>query len=142
MQLKHCLIYLFALFNPVIFMAKKQPQGIPKLEHVRDPGYREVYATGALGGFDSQGGFHMIFYSPNRKLESLSNPKEQVVEVSHKVKVIVTPQTLKHLMSWLEKSMSDYEEKFGKVQEPVMPPSGPSTTPRIIGAHPPETMYG
>lgn len=117
-------------------MAKKQPE-LPKLEHVRDPQYKEIYATGALGGFDSQGGFHIIFYSPNRKLETLSDGKEQVVEVSHKVKVIVTPSTLKHVLVWLTKSLAEYEEKFGKLQEPVLVPKT-----RIIGAHPPETMYG
>lgn len=109
---------------------------LPKLEHVRDPQYREIYATGALGGFDSQGGFHLIFYSPNRKLETLGERKEQVVEISHKVKVVVTPSTLKHIIAWLNKSLEDYEAKFGKLQEPILFPK------RIIGAHPPETMYG
>ncbi len=120
-------------------MAKKaEEEEIPKLEHVRDPGYKEIYATGALGGFDSQGGFHIIFYSPNRKLESLGDGKEQIVEVSHKVKVIVTPSTLKHMIAWLNKSLGEYEEKFGKLQEPV--PVHPKI--RIIGTRPPETMYG
>ncbi len=124
-------------------MAKKDGRNVARLEHVRDPKYMEVYATGALGGFDSQGGFHMIFYSPNRKLETLAEGKDQVVEISHKVKVVVTPQTLKHLISWLNRSLAEYEEKFGKLQEPVVPAPAPAGGVRIIGgAHPPETMYG
>lgn len=118
-------------------MPKKQKNSeLLELVHVRDPEYREVYATGALGGFDSQGGFHVIFYSPNRKLETMGTDK-QVIEVSHKVKVIITPSTLKHILIWLTKSLAEYEEKFGKLQEPIIPP-----TTKIIGVHPPETMYG
>lgn len=119
-------------------MAEKAAKNnLPKLEHVRDPKYMEVYATGALGGFDSQGGFHVIFYSPNRKLDTMSGDKQEVVEVSHKVKVVMTPSTLKHVIAWLNKSMDEYEEKFGKLQQPVIIPRA-----RIVGAHPPETMYG
>ncbi|MDD5337269.1 MAG: DUF3467 domain-containing protein [Candidatus ainarchaeum sp.] len=114
----------------------KEPQ-LPELVHVRDPDYREVYATGALGVFDSPGGFHITFYSPNRKLETLGREGPQVVEVSHKVKIIVTPATLKHVLLWLTKSLEEYESKFGKLQEPILP-----TRTSIIGAHPPETMYG
>ncbi len=122
------------VFTPKI-QKQKEPE-LPKLEHVRDPEYKEIYATGALGGFDSQGGFHIIFYSPNRKLDTIGERKEQVVEVSHKVKIIVTPSTLKHIIVWLNKSLEEYEVKFGKLQEPVLLPK------RIIGTHPPETMYG
>ena len=123
-------------------MAKKAPTEkkpqipAPELKHLRSPTYMEAYATGAFGGFDSQGGFHIIFYSPDRKLDTLGKETQSVVEISHKVKVIMTPTTLKQMASWLNRSIIEYEAKFGKVSEP------PVINSKIVGIHPPETMYG
>lgn len=109
----------------------------PKIVHCRDKDFMSVYATGALGGFDSQGAFHMIFYMPAVKPETLSGGKEkEVVEVTHLVKVVVTPATLKQLADWLSKNVQAFEKQFGKLE---MPQEGEAP---IIGARPPETMYG
>ena len=108
----------------------------PRVVHTRDKDFREIYATGALGGFDSQGAFHMIFYVPGISPETLAGkPREQVVEVKHMVKVVVTPSTLKQVADWMAKNVETFEKRFGKVKTE-------ETTEAIIGAKPPETMYG
>ncbi|MEW5996666.1 MAG: DUF3467 domain-containing protein [Candidatus Micrarchaeota archaeon] len=109
----------------------------PKIVHCRDRDFRTVYATGALGGFDSQGAFHMIFYVPGVKPETLQEKKGgEVVEVTHMVKIVVTPATLKQLSDWLAKNVQMFEKQFGEVE---VPKEGEAV---IIGAKPPETMYG
>jgi hypothetical protein len=111
------------------------PKG-PKVVHRRDKDFREIYATGALGGFDSQGAFHMIFYVPGISPETLAEKqKEQVVEVKHMIKIVLTPSTLKQVADWMAKNVEIYEKRFGKVKTAEMEEA-------IIGAKPPETMYG
>jgi len=50
-----------------------------KVVHCRDKDFMAVYATGALGGFESQGAFHIIFYAPSVKPETLQGKKENEV---------------------------------------------------------------
>ncbi len=108
----------------------------PKIVHCRDKDFMTVYATGALGGFDSQGAFHMIFYMPSVKPETLQGKKEnEVVEVTHLVKVVMTPATLKQLSDWMGKNVQSFEKQFGEVETP-------KEGTVMIGARPPETMYG
>ncbi len=110
----------------------------PKIMHCRDKDFKTIYATGALGGFDSQGAFHIIFYAPSVKPETLHGKKEaEVVEVNHLAKVVVTPATLKQLSDWFAKNMKAFEKQFGEVEA-----AGGEGETVIIGAKPPETMYG
>jgi len=128
----YTIIKLARVIPPVFLMAKQQPV----ITHVRDKDFREIYATGALGGFDSQGAFHITFYVPAVAPETLSSkPEEQKVEVKHMVKIVVTPTTLKQLSDWMAKNVEIFEKKFGEVKAPEAEES-------IIGAVPPETMYG
>ncbi len=105
-----------------------------KVEHTRDKDFKELYVTGAMGGFDSQGAFHMIFYSPAVKPDTLNKkPDEQVIEIKHTVKVIMTPATLKQLQLWINKNMTELEKKIGPLKAKYSEEAGMSA---------PESMYG
>lgn len=51
------------------------------------------------------------------------------------MKVVVTPSTLKQLSDWMSKNVQSFEKQFGEVETP-------KEGTVMIGARPPETMYG
>lgn len=110
---------------------------MPKVQHVHDQGYKEIYATGAMGGFDSQGAFHITFYMPELKPDTINQPPEkQIVEVKHMVKIILTPASMKQLTEWLNKNIVEFEKKFGQVSQ-----LSKETYP-WVRSQPPESMFG
>jgi hypothetical protein len=81
-------------------------------------GFRRVYSTGAVGGFDGYD-FTLTFFRDNVKypeeaLDTHTFEREFVAEV------ILPAATLKEITRWLLQNLNEIEEKNGIIREPML----------------------
>jgi len=73
-------------------------------------GYKEVYASGSVGGY-SPAEFKINFYT------HVETDEEGKTTLFVPVTVVLTPYAAKELVRWLSGKVKEYEEKHGKIEE-------------------------
>lgn len=87
-----------------------------KVENVKSPDFRQVYAIGAMGGH-SPYDFRISFYNDSPKSFVESGKQVSLMERRIEVEVILSPLAAKELSDWLNIHMRDYEKLFGEVKK-------------------------
>ncbi|MDM7933812.1 MAG: DUF3467 domain-containing protein [Methanothrix sp.] len=87
------------------------------VEITRSPGFRQVYAIGAIGGHGPYD-FRIAFYNDSHKAMVDGEKKVTVIERRIETEVILSPLAAKELASWLNGHIKDYEKVFGEIRRP------------------------
>jgi len=94
-----------------------------------DEGFKRVYVTGAVGGFngyDLRIAFFLDYIKHGE--EPVSKPKA-VREI--KMEVVLSPLAAKQLSEWLNIQVQNMEKFIVEAKGPAMPPSATKTPPII-----------
>lgn len=106
-------------------MAQKEKRKASPPATLIKPDIKQIYATGAFGGFSSHD-FRILLY--NEKVEGSEEKIKKgavtaIREVSYEL--ILPPLAAKEFVIWLDKQVKEYERIFGPIK--LLPPEPPET---------------
>ena len=103
-----------------------------KVQTIKSPDFRQIYAIGAIGGH-SPYDFRIAFYNDSPKASAEEGKSMTVMERKIDAEIILSPLAAKELARWLADHIKDYEKLFGEIKRPGS--SGPdsfSASPRAL----------
>lgn len=89
--------------------AKKQKI---EVKVVKDLGFREHPINGVYGGFTPDGNFRMLCHNQNAMPAADGG---NYLERSLKCSLVMSPGTVKSLLSWLQSHLERFEEQHGEI---------------------------
>ncbi len=94
----------------------------PKVEVSEDPQYKSINVSGVFGG-QRPGYFEAILFTDQLEAREALSSVNPILERAYirrtlQCRLIIDPVTAKSILGWLENSIKQYEQVWGKIASP------------------------